>query len=139
MQSASCCLCCAAAHQYHDSLKGPVVASPYVETLSWMADVCEWGAGYLAHGTATDYMYDRLKVPLSLTWEIYGDNDAHFNDCFRMFNPTTREKFDEVTLSSSMLHCFYPKSQVQILQSVPALPSVNLCAFHYLAAEQGRE
>lgn len=53
-------------------------------------------AGYLAHGTATDYMFDRLKVPLSLTWEIYGDTEAHFNDCFRMFNPTTREKFDEV-------------------------------------------
>ena len=55
-------------------------------------------------------MYDRLKVPLSLTWEIYGDNDAHFNDCFRMFNPTTREKFDEVTLSIS---CF--------IASIPSL------------------
>ena len=53
-------------------------------------------------------MYDRLKVPLSLTWEIYGDNDAHFNDCFRMFNPTTRERFDEVTLSHSILHRFHP-------------------------------
>ena len=53
-------------------------------------------------------MYDRLKVPLSLTWEIYGDNDAHFNDCFRMFNPTTREKFDEVILSHSILYRFHP-------------------------------
>ena len=84
----------------------------------WMADVCEWGAGYLAHGTATDYMYDRLKVPLSLTWEIYGDNDAHFNDCFRMFNPTTREKFDEVTLFYFMLRCFCPTSQVWFLPSL---------------------
>ena len=41
-------------------------------------------------------MYDRLNVPLSLTWEIYGDTEATFNDCFRMFNPTTREKFEEV-------------------------------------------
>ena len=55
-------------------------------------------AGYLAHGTATDYMYDRLNVPLSLTWEIYGDTEATFNDCFRMFNPTTRERFEEVRL-----------------------------------------
>ncbi len=53
-------------------------------------------AGYLAHGTATDYMYERLKVPLSFTWEIYGDNDAHFNDCFRMFNPVSLEAFDKV-------------------------------------------
>ncbi len=42
---------------------------------------------YLAHGTATDYMFSVLGVPLSYTWEIYGDFDAHFNDCFRMFNP----------------------------------------------------
>ena len=53
-------------------------------------------AGYLAHGTATDYMYERLKVPLSFTWEIYGDADAHFDDCFRMFNPVTRGAFDQV-------------------------------------------
>lgn len=43
-------------------------------------------------------MYDRLNVPLSLTWEIYGDTEATFNDCFRMFNPTTRERFEEVRL-----------------------------------------
>lgn len=28
---------------------------------------------YLAHGTATDYMYSKLGVPVSLTWEVYGD------------------------------------------------------------------
>lgn len=47
-------------------------------------------AGYLAHGTATDYMYEKLKVPLSFTWEIYGDSKADFHDCFRMFNPLKR-------------------------------------------------
>ena len=41
-------------------------------------------------------MHDRLKVPLAFTWEIYGDNEAHFNDCFRMFNPVTPESFDRV-------------------------------------------
>ena len=51
-------------------------------------------AGYLAHGTATDYMYERLGVPLSFKWEIYGDTNAHFNDCFRMFNPVTQTQFD---------------------------------------------
>ena len=61
-------------------------------------------AGYLAHGTATDYMYERLRVPLAFTWEIYGDADAHFNDCFRMFNPVSRPAFDQV-LSS---HCSAP-------------------------------
>ena len=53
-------------------------------------------AGYLAHGTATDYFYEKLGVPLSFTWEIYGDSTAHFNDCFRMFNPLDKEKFEEV-------------------------------------------
>ena len=43
--------------------------------------------GYLAHGTATDFMYEKLKVPVSSTWEIYGDEEAGFEDCFRMFNP----------------------------------------------------
>ena len=51
-------------------------------------------------------MYDRLNVPLSLTWEIYGDTEATFNDCFRMFNPTTREKFEEVRLSTPCTSCY---------------------------------
>lgn len=82
------------------------------------------GAGYLAHGTATDYMFDRLKVPLSLTWEIYGDNDAHFNDCFRMFNPTTREKFDEVGTSSQQSQRFisFRVAQQSLTVCSPSLP-----------------
>lgn len=31
---------------------------------------------YLAHGTATDYMYGQLHVPVALTWEVYGDASA---------------------------------------------------------------
>ena len=42
-------------------------------------------------------------VPLSFTWEIYGDNDAHFNDCFRMFNPVTHDAFDKVQPPSAYL------------------------------------
>lgn len=52
--------------------------------------------GYLAHGTATDYMFDILKIPMSYTWEIYGDFAAAFNDCFRMFNPLTAPALEAV-------------------------------------------
>jgi len=50
--------------------------------------------GYLAHGTATDFMYDVLRVPVASTWEIYGDDEAGFEDCFRMFNPTAATEAD---------------------------------------------
>ena len=29
--------------------------------------------GYLAHGTATDFMFEKLGVPVTSTWEIFGD------------------------------------------------------------------
>jgi hypothetical protein len=51
--------------------------------------------GYLAHGTATDYMYETLHVPVAMTWEIYGDEKAHYKDCFRMFNPLTRHGYEQ--------------------------------------------
>eukprot|EP00249_Psilotum_nudum_P008304 c21180_g1_i2 orf=832-1941(-) len=50
--------------------------------------------GYLAHGTATDYMYESLKIPLAFTFEIYGDTEAPNDDCVRMFNPTTTSQFE---------------------------------------------
>lgn len=49
---------------------------------------------YLAHGTGTDYMYEVLRVPMSFTWEIYGDATAPYEDCFRMFNPLTKPAFE---------------------------------------------
>ncbi|PIA46859.1 hypothetical protein AQUCO_01500416v1 [Aquilegia coerulea] len=52
--------------------------------------------GYLAHGTATDYMYDVMKVPMAFTFEIYGDKEASMKDCFRMFNPVDRTTFNRV-------------------------------------------
>ncbi|KAF8410319.1 hypothetical protein HHK36_002846 [Tetracentron sinense] len=52
--------------------------------------------GYLAHGTATDYMYDIVKVPLAFTFEIYGDGAASSKDCFRMFNPIDMTTFNRV-------------------------------------------
>lgn len=50
--------------------------------------------GYLAHGTLTDYLHEELKIPITSTWEIYGDHEARFDDCFRMFNPLDRETLD---------------------------------------------
>lgn len=46
--------------------------------------------GYLAHGTATDYIHQEMHVPITMTWEIYGDFSAAYEDCFRSFNPVER-------------------------------------------------
>ena len=54
------------------------------------------GVGYLAHGTATDWVYVKGAVPVAFTWEIYGDTNAHYMDCFRMFNPIGKDKHDAV-------------------------------------------
>ena len=50
--------------------------------------------GYLAHGTVTDYMHEVLNIPISMTWEIYGDFKANYEDCFRMFNPIGEDHVD---------------------------------------------
>jgi len=55
--------------------------------------------GYLAHGTATDYVYLNLSVPVAMTWEIYGDLMATRDDCFRMFNPLGRTEYEQVVSS----------------------------------------
>ncbi|KAL9262943.1 hypothetical protein AKJ16_DCAP11416 [Drosera capensis] len=47
--------------------------------------------GYLAHGTATDYMYAIAKVPMAFTFEIYGTGSAS-----AMFNPTNLATFNKV-------------------------------------------
>ncbi|CAO2833749.1 unnamed protein product [Amaranthus hypochondriacus] len=52
--------------------------------------------GYLAHGTATDYIYEIAKVPLAFTFEIYGDESVSSKDCFKMFNPTDQTTFKRV-------------------------------------------
>ena len=35
--------------------------------------------GYLAHGTATDSMFERMRVPMAYTWEIFGDLKVHIH------------------------------------------------------------
>ncbi len=42
-------------------------------------------------------MHDILGVPFSFTWEIYGDAAADFHDCFRMFNPLTKDRLEEAS------------------------------------------
>ena len=49
--------------------------------------------GYLAHGTATDYVYLEGGARIAMTWEIYGDKTATYADCFKAFNPITGEAF----------------------------------------------
>ncbi|KEH36303.1 zinc carboxypeptidase family protein [Medicago truncatula] len=65
--------------------------------------------GYFAHGTATDFMYDVVRVPLAFTFEIYGDGTASSRDCFKMFNPTDLASYDVCYLITSQqlsLHSF---------------------------------
>lgn len=77
--------------------------------------------GYLAHGTATDYMYDKLHVPLSFTWEIFGDDKAPYDDCFRMFNPLSKQHVDAVVeqwvTAAFML--------LELLPQHPAIPHID--------------
>lgn len=44
-------------------------------------------------------MYQELGVPVSLTWEVYGDQTAAFLDCFRMFNPLTAPALNQTVQS----------------------------------------
>ncbi|KAI7733823.1 hypothetical protein M8C21_011694, partial [Ambrosia artemisiifolia] len=74
-----------------------------LETLNHLhcGDRCVVGSGggsvgYLAHGTTTDYMYDVARVPMSYTFEIYGDEKASSRDCFKMFNPVDHVTFNRV-------------------------------------------
>ena len=102
--------------------------------------------GYLAHGTATDFMYEMLKVPVSSTWEIYGDEEAGFEDCFRMFNPTVgteveveREREVEERSSSSpskkkkkvmpsleKVAAAWADGALVVLENLPGHPGVKL-------------
>jgi len=50
--------------------------------------------GYLAHGTATDYVFLKGGAKIAMTWEIYGDETASYMDCFKAFNPTTEQGYE---------------------------------------------
>jgi hypothetical protein len=77
---------------------------------------CHATHSYLAHGTATDYMFEVLKVPMSFTWEIYGDEEASYDDCFRMFNPLGTQHFEEVST-------MWVKALLQLIELLPTHPA----------------
>ena len=80
--------------------------------------------GYLAHGTATDYMYDTAGVPLSFTWEIYGDMKADYVDCFKQFNPIDQAAVEQVisNWAGAVL------SLIELLPQHPDIAALNLAA-----------
>jgi hypothetical protein len=80
--------------------------------------------GYLAHGTATDYIYANMSVPVVMTWEIYGDESAANDDCFRMFNPTTRDAHDAVVANWAAA-CLAVPGTLHLHPDIPAgVPSL---------------
>ena len=74
--------------------------------------------GYLAHGTATDYIYLNMSVPVAFTWEIYGDFEASNADCFRMFNPLSREGHD-ATVTAWAAACITLPGLLRLHPEVP--------------------
>lgn len=79
--------------------------------------------GYLAHGTATDYMYEALAVPLAFTFEIYGDTEAPNEDCFRMFNPTSLSLFESTVTNWCMAFIAIFVEFETVFQSLPTVLS----------------
>lgn len=100
--------------------------------------------GYLAHGTATDYMFDELHIPLPFTWEIYGDVYATFSECYRMFNPTTplakEEVVDRWTAAFLRLVLLLPKHPAVAKASPQMLAAIQLAPIGSSeAAAKGKE
>ncbi|GJP76341.1 hypothetical protein CLOP_g6799 [Closterium sp. NIES-67] len=83
--------------------------------------------GYFAHGTATDWMYDVLQVPLVFTFETFGDESFPTTDCFPLFNPITAEKFQEVVNSWTALFVSFLTLLPDTLNKIPhrMLPPFN--------------
>ena len=52
-------------------------------------------AGYVVYGGSMDWMYAVRNVSYSLTYEVYGDETANMGDCYRTFNPQTRDDLQD--------------------------------------------
>ena len=52
-------------------------------------------AGYVVYGGSMDWMYAARNVSYSLTYEVYGDETANNGDCYRTFNPQTRDDLQD--------------------------------------------
>lgn len=62
--------------------------------------VCQVGTaekifGYRAFGTGVDFMHGIMHVPIALTLEVYGDESAGHEDCFRFFNPASVDGYKD--------------------------------------------
>ncbi|XP_057435148.1 uncharacterized protein LOC130727889 [Lotus japonicus] len=75
--------------------------------------------GYFAHGTATDFMYDIVRVPMAFTFEIYGDGTASSKDCFKMFNPVDLASYNRVLSDwSAAFFTIFKLAPLQLGESV---------------------
>jgi hypothetical protein len=81
------------------------------------------GVGYLAHGTAADYIYDVMKVPVVYTWEVYGDLEAPYEDCYRAFNPTTKEAHEKLVRD-------WVGAPITLVSMLPGHPDININLSH---------
>ena len=53
-------------------------------------------AGYVVFGGSMDWMYTQVNSSYSLTYEVYGKDDAmRRGDCYAAFNPTTKGELQE--------------------------------------------
>ena len=86
--------------------------------------------GYLAHGTATDYMYDVAGVPMSFTWEIFGNLNAAFADCFKMFNPIDGTAV-EATISN------WASAVITLVELLPNHPDIAAMKFEPIIKVSG--
>ncbi|XP_062224294.1 uncharacterized protein LOC133922817 isoform X2 [Phragmites australis] len=92
--------------------------------------------GYLAHGTTTDYMYDIAKVPIPFTFEIYGDETASSNDCFKMFNPVDKTTFDRVINKWCMAFLILFEEGLRNLQDAQLVSQGTLDNWVHVGGEQ---
>lgn len=67
-------------------------------------------------------MYDVAGVPMSFTWEIFGDLEADYADCYKMFNPIDQQTLD-ATVSNWAQAVL---SLVELLPSHPDIAALNL-------------
>ena len=67
-------------------------------------------------------MYDVAGVPMSFTWEIFGNPNADFVDCFNMFNPV-----DQALVKSTISNwASAVLSLVELLPQHPDIAAMNL-------------
>ncbi|RVX16013.1 hypothetical protein CK203_005692 [Vitis vinifera] len=63
-----------------------LICHPHSDTKDRKSETSSW---YLAHGTATDYMYDVVRVPMAFTFEIYGDEQRLRRTASKCLTPLT--------------------------------------------------